>query len=182
MLQLLSCSLPGSGKGVAAPPLRLSGKTGRGNLRWWMLPMLGLTRCELVWLAQNALLTSHCTGDLFRTVVLRYLFLGGGSQLITQRLASRSAKQATYVCMYVCMHACMHACMYVCMYVRTYVCMYVCMYVCVYIYIYTYYVMYTCICIYVYMVAGPHAPHAGGGAGSSQVMISYSLTIYCNII
>ena len=82
---------PGKRKGSCGPLLRLSGKTDRGNLRWWMLPLLGLTRCELVWLAQNALRISHCTGDLFRTDVPSYLFLSGGSHLITQRLASRSA-------------------------------------------------------------------------------------------
>ena len=104
---------PGKRKGSCGPLLRLPGKTDRGNLRWWILPLLGLTRCELVWLAQNALLSSHCTGDLFRTDVPSYLFLSGGSHLITQRLASRSAKQNKYVCMYVCVSIYVYQCIYI---------------------------------------------------------------------
>ena len=92
---------PGERKGSWGPLLRLSGKTDFGNLRWCLLYLLGLTRCEPVWLAQNVLLTRNCSGDLFRTVVLSYLFLGGGSHFTTQRLASRSAKQKLRMYVYI---------------------------------------------------------------------------------
>ena len=36
-------------------PLRLLGRTVRGNLRRWSLS-IGMARCEANWLAQNALL------------------------------------------------------------------------------------------------------------------------------
>ena len=87
-------------------------------------PLLGSMRCEPVWLAQNARLTSHCTGDFSAQLSLATCFLSGGSTLIAQRLRSRSAKQAsmyvrTYVRMYVCMYVCMYACM--CVYLSIYI-------------------------------------------------------------
>ena len=99
--------IPGRRKGSCGPLLQLPGKTDRGNLRWWMLPLLGLTRCELVWLAQNAFLTSHCIGDLFRTVVPSYLFVEW--RLTPHHTASgkslgKAKSMCTYIYIYIYIH------------------------------------------------------------------------------